>query len=63
MNCEEKESKNVDRAIPNDEIRDVVRFAKDSILKLLAKIPTFVKRTASVRMMERSLMVRDVSPK
>jgi hypothetical protein len=40
----------------------VTLLEKVMSLKLLAKMPTLVKTTARVRMMERSLMVRAVAP-
>ena len=48
--------------MPRVEMREVVRLAKDSALKLLAKMPVLVKTTASVRIIDRSLIVSEVSP-
>lgn len=52
----------MDKLIPRTAMRLVILLEKVMILKLLAKMPTFVKITAIVRMIERSLMVREVAP-
>ena len=50
------------KLMPETAMRLVILLEKEMSLKLLAKMPTLVKITAMVRMMERSLMVRDVAP-
>ena len=61
-NLLQKESSKVETTIPTIAIVDVIRFEKDSFLKLLQKIPKSVKTIARVLMMARSLTARWVYP-
>ena len=48
--------------MPTTAIKLVILLLKVTALKLLAKIPTLVKMTAMVMMMERSLMCSQPAP-
>lgn len=58
----EKDSASMASAIPKTAMKLVVRLEKVILGKLLQNMPKLVKMTAMVRMMERSLMVREVLP-
>lgn len=58
----EKERTSIARLMPIVAMRLVMRLLSDSTLKLLQNMPKLVEMMAIVRMMERSLIVRDVSP-
>jgi hypothetical protein len=56
---EENERTSMDKLIPETAMRLVTLLEKVRIGKLLQNMPKLVKMMAMVRMMERSLMVRD----
>jgi hypothetical protein len=57
-----KDSNSIDKAMPRDETIEVMRLEKETRRKLLKNMPTLVKIIARAEIIDRSLMVRLLSP-